>query len=642
MKKVYLLLSGLTLSTLSFAQFRTGVMDEKPVTLHSKANELVSKTKATSVQKGGGDVLYSEDFNGSAGSWTTSGANDSLWLFDTDGPNGQFSSTTQIIQSPTAGNGFMIFDSDGYNTTTHGSKDDDYENVSGNLESPVYDMTGIAGATIQFYSQYRTCCSRTFYPKLQVSTDGFTTFVEYNASVDNVGVNDFSYSALTVVNVNSFLATASNKQNFQFRFVWSGADTYFWMIDDIEIVESNNYDLSFEKLWLANIKTANEHTSIPQSMAGVLTVQGVVRNLGISLPTNPQITVNIYDVSNTIVASEVGGSWDNNFTNEFDTVTFETTIDLSTLAIDEYFVEAVISMNETDDVNTNDSIGRTLYISDYYLGQQNYDVGYFIGSEGKGRSTNTNSVAMKIGNVMYVPNTTDLTGVELTFGRSSSFSTTAGEELEIEVFEVDYTQPFVSQSVTTGDLRFFTITSAMLPTSNGGKSAVLNFFQASGEQGAVTLTGGKYYMVAIGHNGGQNKHFAYTYNKGDEDGSSRLYIGSGATAARWYTIGYQSHTRMVFDPTASLDENNSVINKTNIYPNPTNGDTRVEFNLTNASSVSVKVMDITGKVVYTQNESNKAAGEHTIDINAASFRSGVYYVTISTDEAQVTKKLIRK
>ena len=53
-------------------------------------------------------------------------------------------------------------------------------------------------------------------------------------------------------------------------------------------------------------------------------------------------------------------------------------------------------------------------------------------------------------------------------------------------------------------------------------------------------------------------------------------------------------------------------------------------------------MDITGKVVYTQNESNKAAGEHTIDINAASFRSGVYYVTISTDEAQVTKKLIRK
>jgi hypothetical protein len=190
MKKVYLLLSGLSLSILSFAQYPTGVMYSKSATMHKMADEFVKPSKTFSTEKAAAEVLYSEDFDGSAGSWTTSGANGDLWLFDTDGPNGQFSSLTQIIQSPTASNGFMIFDADKYNTDTYGNNTANFEFISGNLESPIYDMSGISNATIQFYSQYRTCCSNTFYPIIQVTTDNFVNYVELDATVENVEVND--------------------------------------------------------------------------------------------------------------------------------------------------------------------------------------------------------------------------------------------------------------------------------------------------------------------------------------------------------------------------------------------------------------------------------------------------------------------
>ena len=63
--------------------------------------------------------------------------------------------------------------------------------------------------------------------------------------------------------------------------------------------------------------------------------------------------------------------------------------------------------------------------------------------------------------------------------------------------------------------------------------------------------------------------------------------------------------------------------------------------LTNSTTVTVKVVDVTGKIVYSSNEGTQNNGSHKLNIDASAFTNGVYYVTVSTDETQVTKKMIK-
>ena len=110
----------------------------------------------------------------------------------------------------------------------------------------------------------------------------------------------------------------------------------------------------------------------------------------------------------------------------------------------------------------------------------------------------------------------------------------------------------------------------------------------------------------------------------------------------WY---YQTATpvvRLNFDPSSSIEENTFGVSIGNVYPNPTSGATTIAYTLANASDVSVSVVDITGKTVYTAANTNEIAGAHQISFDAASFANGVYYITIGTEGNTVTKKFIKK
>jgi len=96
------------------------------------------------------------------------------------------------------------------------------------------------------------------------------------------------------------------------------------------------------------------------------------------------------------------------------------------------------------------------------------------------------------------------------------------------------------------------------------------------------------------------------------------------------------------DKSASIKEAALNVSSSKISPNPTSGATEINFTLANSSKVSVKIVDITGKTVYTSNEGDKNAGSHTISLDASTYNSGLYYVTLTTNESQITHKLVRK
>jgi hypothetical protein len=81
--------------------------------------------------------------------------------------------------------------------------------------------------------------------------------------------------------------------------------------------------------------------------------------------------------------------------------------------------------------------------------------------------------------------------------------------------------------------------------------------------------------------------------------------------------------------------------KLNLFPNPSNGEVTVKFNLNDAATVNMNVVDVLGKNVIPAATYNYGAGEQAISINKGSTLSkGIYFVNLSVNGAKMSKKLV--
>lgn len=95
---------------------------------------------------------------------------------------------------------------------------------------------------------------------------------------------------------------------------------------------------------------------------------------------------------------------------------------------------------------------------------------------------------------------------------------------------------------------------------------------------------------------------------------------------------------------ASIKESDSNISLTQNYPNPVGvgAVTTVAYQLKNASKVSMKVYDLTGKIVADMNAGLQAAGSHSIFFNTSSLSSGVYTYSLTAGESTISNRMIVK
>jgi Secretion system C-terminal sorting domain len=76
------------------------------------------------------------------------------------------------------------------------------------------------------------------------------------------------------------------------------------------------------------------------------------------------------------------------------------------------------------------------------------------------------------------------------------------------------------------------------------------------------------------------------------------------------------------------------------YPNPFNPSTKINFSIPYDSRVSLKVYDISGKLISTLiNNEFREADYYTLEFNANGLSSGVYFYAINTDKNTATKKM---
>ncbi len=78
-----------------------------------------------------------------------------------------------------------------------------------------------------------------------------------------------------------------------------------------------------------------------------------------------------------------------------------------------------------------------------------------------------------------------------------------------------------------------------------------------------------------------------------------------------------------------------------VYPNPASSEVVINFNTSQAAYVKMRIVDVTGREMFTQNM-NSFAGENKLRVDVSEFPAGVYYVIINAGENTVTQKLIKQ
>ncbi len=84
---------------------------------------------------------------------------------------------------------------------------------------------------------------------------------------------------------------------------------------------------------------------------------------------------------------------------------------------------------------------------------------------------------------------------------------------------------------------------------------------------------------------------------------------------------------------AGVNQTTLSVNDMKIFPNPTSGDVNVESN--GIAISSIKVSDITGRIIRSLNELNALQAK----VNMSGISPGVYFITIDTKAGSITRKL---
>ena len=92
-------------------------------------------------------------------------------------------------------------------------------------------------------------------------------------------------------------------------------------------------------------------------------------------------------------------------------------------------------------------------------------------------------------------------------------------------------------------------------------------------------------------------------------------------------------------PTVIRLEGGTTIANLDVYPNPSRDIFNVTFTSEDAQDLEVRILNVVGEVVYTENL-EQFIGEYTKAIDLATYTKGIYFLEITTNNGVTNKKLI--
>lgn len=449
--------------------------------------------------------------------------------------------------------------------------------------------------------------------EVQISTDGvnYTTVYTNNNRTVFVGNNPTAVYAnpeTILANLSSYITGATS---ITIRFRWtsrfpSDADiiawtTFGWFIDDVKLTTNPDWDLDITDNYWGSLGLY--YDQIPLTQVAPIDFSANVLNGGTQDLTNVVYTVDVNSgdwigtsASTTIVAG--------------DTDSLFTTTQFTPSALGNYIGTRTITQTEVDDVPANNNLSNI-----------EFDVTNFIYARDNNvpDGTATYTTEFEVGNLFDIYAEQDLYGIDIRLTTGS----TVGNAYYARLYGIN----------ADGDFEYLIETPyfEVVPSD-------LNVIRRLAFPVPYTLSANTTYLVVVGAPAGGVTVSEAGYSA---DQTSFLYYPGSASGGPWFFTNNTPMVRMDFDPSVSLTEN-ELLNGVSVFPNPSSNEAKVEFNLANASDVTINVTDITGKTVETIKLGNVNAGVTSANLNVANYATGIYNVVITTNETSVTSKLIKK
>ncbi len=652
MKKqlLLILLGGLALPAFAQQSSRK-VVDDSKLAPNYFDNSEVSKSKPLSsysfsnLAKTTAVPFVSEDFGSGTPTslptgWSASGSGSvtATWKWATAATTGAFS--IGAINSPTATNGWMVYDSDSIGKLTPTVQ------ISGYLQSPSYNCFGHPTVELSFQEYYRKFADSCF---IDVSNDGglnFTTFpIQDNNALSNTAYVP-SNPYLIRIDISS---VAANEASVILRFRYKTTyltGTYNWLVDDIALSELELIDLKLNNPAVVMYDGTGGFTSfgnIPKQFIDTLVPVVSLSNLGSSDPGNVAVHADITLNGATVYQDS------STFT------TFPYAIQDSILDFPPYYTtatgayRAVYSVNQMGDaVSENDQDTSFFNVNDtlYHRNSGALRSSYVIH-----RSTlsSTGAASFNIGMFYSIPTGKfdTLSGILAGFQRT----TTQGSSVIAHVFKF----------VTAGTTGTWTLqASSSAKTLAAADISVLDTvrytrFDINPVFGQLIFDEGDYAVVIQGINVPDTNtvlllssdettppSLNYLHGIGDTSQNDGI-TGFGGPNNLPFRVSSAPLVRLIFgkQPPVGINEISNDVFVGSLYPNPANNEVKLDFTALKNTVLDITITNAIGQVITQRSVGRlNAQSKHQETFNTANLSNGVYYCTMNADGVRVTQKFV--
>jgi len=578
------------------------------------------------------------EFANGLNDWTVASNDpDALWVWDADGAAGlgAYSGGGTPIQSASVANGAAVFDSDYYD---NGGVAGNFGNgvaaapQIGELISPIIDVTGYSYIAVNFTQRFRQFDSECL---IAYSNDGGTTWMDTVLINDKVLTNDEADKTKLSVP----LPGGGNTSNFRFKFIFD-ANYYFWVIDDVSIIERPEFDLMIGDFFYSPSSYAQPISQIKTDTMGFIVD---FKNIGRSAQDDVVLKVEIAKGNEIVYTDEfnlgtlIADSPDSTFF-------FENTFVPDMLSTGTYRLKYSISSANPDFDMTNNSYQQNFRVtSDFYAKEDE--------SSSNERAFGGSDETHYVGNA-FITGKDWVEQYQATTAevqcRADQGDPIGGKVLTLYLLSVnddvapnwDGFEQMTTEVVLHPNLTWVGYGEHTFPTVYGnGNDIVIPLADSEELNPGVLLTPGTRYLLMVEYSGEASTISQYFNTKID-------YVLQISTVAvdgnRWYLGGYGSRfsatIRMNISLYSSTDDVALPDNSLTFYPNPANSELTVDLDLEEPTLANVTLADLNGRVIEIDEIEN--AYKQTRKYDVSNLPNGTYIVRIATKAGTKTKKFV--
>ena len=515
------------------------------------------------------------------------------------------------INSTTSANGFLISDIDSanhWNGNSGASSGSSYHFIESYFTTSSIDLSGYANVSLEFEHSFRLNNSIDLTVSISTDSINWTSYNVQGNATNNQASADPEYLSLNIS------AVAGNSATAYVKVGWN-ARVYFWMLDDMKIVETpdNKIDLSETSFggWYTTPTTNGfglEYTLIPmkQIIANPYTFEGEVTNLG-ALNQTAHINVNVLDESSSSVFTTISAD---SILFPQDTMIFVGQNKFTPTSTGLYTFDTWASSVDT----ISDTMSSFSAVTDNVYGRDN---GTMSSSYELGRSCG----GMIVGSYFDVYDTDDLASLSVYMKDNS----VPGALIYAMIYEIDASNDkiYLAQSddyaITANDLNNWTTISfddefSLVP---GTYMAAIGSYASPIDTSVIAMA-------------------QYTYPTTCYIQKNGCLTGTQSFGS-WYWLSRAPMIRMNFAVVSSIEEN-IFEGKISVYPNPTNGILNLDMMGVTPSEYQIKFTNILGEIIYVSSENISGIYNDVIDLS--SFSKGTYVIQIKNKESVFTDKIV--